>query len=67
MYAGHGDRSRHPARGAEKSNGGWQVDGRGELQVDDVLRWEKMWVGSNIKRAVRRLQMLMMEGRYGEE
>ena len=36
--AGYGGRSRHVARGADMTVGGWRVEGVGKFQVDIVLR-----------------------------
>ena len=33
---GNGSRSRHTARGSEKSGGGWRVAGGGKVQVDNI-------------------------------
>ena len=35
--------SRHAARGAEMSGGGWRVAGVGNVQVDRVPRQERKW------------------------
>ena len=39
--AGNGGRSRHVARGAAMSSGGWRVAGVGNGQVDDAPRRER--------------------------
>ena len=41
--AGHRNKIRHAARGAEKSGGGWRVTGGGEVQVYDIPDQERRW------------------------
>ena len=43
MDAGHSDRRRHAAQGAETIDRGWWVAGVDEVQVDDVPLQEKSW------------------------
>ena len=43
-FVGHGCRRRHAVWGAEKSGGGWQVAGAGNIQVDGASHQERRWV-----------------------
>ena len=47
---GRSSGSRHTARGAETSGGGWWVVGGGEVQMENDTFRERMWVAGERER-----------------
>ena len=53
----------HIERSAEMSNGGWQVAGVGDIQVDGVLIQERSWVAF-VTESFYDKKWLLMGGRW---